>query len=104
MRKQCSQPISYAAINSQKQQIVPAVKLPAQSRTQSLFMGFGGERRLGARLRRAGLMGADEGKIPPRASTSNQPQGAEDMCLSLEHQNLSKTSEKMGYFDNKGLN
>ena len=29
-------------------------------------------------------------------------QGPEEMCLSLEHvelQNLSKTSEKMGYFD-----
>ena len=27
------------------------------------------------------------------------PQGPEEMCLSLEHQNSSKTSEKMGYFD-----
>ena len=26
-------------------------------------------------------------------------QGPEEMCLPLEHQNLSKTSEKMGYFD-----
>ena len=26
-------------------------------------------------------------------------QGPEEMCLSLKHQNLSKTSEKMGYFD-----
>ena len=26
-------------------------------------------------------------------------QGPEDMCLSLEHQNPSKTSEKRGYFD-----
>ena len=26
-------------------------------------------------------------------------QGPEEMCLSLEHQNQSKTSEKMGYFD-----
>ena len=26
-------------------------------------------------------------------------QGPEQMCLSLEHQNPSKTSEKMGYFD-----
>ena len=35
-----------------------------QTRTQSLFMCFGGERRLGVRLRRAqGLMGRDEGKI-----------------------------------------
>ena len=28
-----------------------------------------------------------------------QTQGPEEMCLSLEHQNPSKTSEKMGYFD-----
>ena len=35
-----------------------------QTRTQSLFMCFGGERRLGVRLRRArGLMERDEGKI-----------------------------------------
>ena len=27
------------------------------------------------------------------------PQGREEMCLSLEHQNPLKTSEKMGYFD-----
>ena len=27
------------------------------------------------------------------------PQGPEEMCLSLEHQNPSKTSEKTGYFD-----
>ena len=27
-----------------------------------------------------------------------KPQGPEEMCLSLEHQNPSKTSEKMGYF------
>ena len=26
-------------------------------------------------------------------------QGPEEMCLSLEHQNPSKTSEKMDYFD-----
>ena len=26
-------------------------------------------------------------------------QGPEEMCLSLEHQNPSKTSDKMGYFD-----
>ena len=26
-------------------------------------------------------------------------QGPEEMCLSLEHQNPSQTSEKMGYFD-----
>ena len=29
----------------------------------------------------------------------HQTQGPEEMCLSLEHQNPSKTSEKMGYFD-----
>ena len=28
-----------------------------------------------------------------------EPQGPEEMCLSLERQNPSKTSEKMGYFD-----
>ena len=28
-----------------------------------------------------------------------QAQGPLEMCLSLEHQNLSKPSEKMGYFD-----
>ena len=27
------------------------------------------------------------------------PQGPEEICLSLEHQNPSKISEKMGYFD-----
>ena len=27
------------------------------------------------------------------------PQGPEEICLSLEHPNPSKTSEKMGYFD-----
>ena len=42
-----------------------------QTRTQSLFICFGGERRLGVGLRRAwGLMGRDEVKIDPaRAST-----------------------------------
>ena len=29
----------------------------------------------------------------------SEPQGPEEMCLSLEHQNPSKTSEIMGYFD-----
>ena len=29
----------------------------------------------------------------------HQTQGPEEMCLSSEHQNPSKTSEKMGYFD-----
>ena len=27
------------------------------------------------------------------------PQGPEEICLSLEHQSPSKTSDKMGYFD-----
>ena len=31
--------------------------------------------------------------------TKKPSQGPEEMCLSLEHQNPSKTSEKMGYFD-----
>ena len=45
-----------------------------QTRTQSLFMCFGGERRLGVRLRRAwGLMGRDEVKIDP-ALTPRAPQ------------------------------
>ena len=30
---------------------------------------------------------------------NSMAQGPEEMCLSLEHQNPSKTSEKMGYFD-----
>ena len=30
---------------------------------------------------------------------SPQAQGPEKMCLSLEHQNPSYTSEKVGYFD-----
>ena len=30
---------------------------------------------------------------------SYRSQGPEEMCLWLEHQNSSKTSEKMGYFD-----
>ena len=29
----------------------------------------------------------------------NSPVGPQEMCLSLEHENPSKTSEKMGYFD-----
>ena len=36
--------------------------------------------------------------LPDRYSGS-WSQGPEEMCLSLEHQNPSKTSEKMGYFD-----
>ena len=36
----------------------------SQTQTQSQFMCFGGERRLGVRLRHArGLMGRDKGKI-----------------------------------------
>ena len=31
--------------------------------------------------------------------TTYKPQGPEEICLSLEHQNPSKTSEIMGYFD-----
>ena len=30
---------------------------------------------------------------------STPTQGPEEICLSLEHQSPSKTSEKMGYFD-----
>ena len=32
-------------------------------------------------------------------SSDTLSQGPEEMCLSLEHQNPSKTSEQMGYFD-----
>ena len=36
----------------------------------------------------------------PTLKLSQSPaQGPEEMCLSLEHQNPSKTSEKMGYFN-----
>ena len=31
-----------------------------------------------------------------------KPQGPEEMCLSLEHESPSKTSEKMGYKIRKG--
>ena len=36
---------------------------------------------------------------PLRCRCVVEPQGPEEMCLSLEHQNPWKTSEKMGYFD-----
>ena len=40
------------------------IKRVEQTRSQSLFMCFWGERKLGVRLRRArGVMGRDEGKI-----------------------------------------
>ena len=40
------------------------IKGVEQTRSQSLFMCFWGERKLGVRLRRArGVMGRDEGKI-----------------------------------------
>ena len=34
-----------------------------------------------------------------RTHKRDTAQGKEEMCLSLEDQNPSKTSEKMGYFD-----
>ena len=34
-----------------------------------------------------------------KSNIVSDAQGPEEMCLSLEHQNPSKTSEKMGYFD-----
>ena len=34
-----------------------------------------------------------------RKFEADRPQGPEEMCLSLDHQNPLKTSEKMGYFD-----
>ena len=36
---------------------------------------------------------------PSKQTTYYSAQGPEEMCLSLEHQNPSKTSEKMGYFN-----
>ena len=38
-------------------------------------------------------------KMPQALSFPALSQGLEEMCLSLEHQNPSKTIEKMGYFD-----
>ena len=49
---------------------------------------------VGVRLDDSALLGSEECRLA-LAST----QGPEEMCLSLEHQNPSKTSEKMGYFD-----
>jgi len=37
--------------------------------------------------------------MTPARNFDEGAQGPEEMCLSLEHQNPSKTSEKMGYFD-----
>ena len=37
--------------------------------------------------------------VMPEFAHRNLTQGPEEMCLLLEHQNPSKTSEKMGYFD-----
>ena len=37
--------------------------------------------------------------ILERSQVQIRSQGPEEMCLSLEHHNPSKTSEKMGYFD-----
>ena len=34
-----------------------------------------------------------------KSNIVSDAQGPEEMCLSLEHQNPSKTSEKMVYFD-----
>ena len=34
-----------------------------------------------------------------QTNKKKKSQGSEEMCLSLEHQNPSKASEKMGYFD-----
>ena len=38
-------------------------------------------------------------KLHYRGMLPSDPQGPEEMCLSLEHQNPLKTSEKMCYFD-----
>ena len=42
---------------------------------------------------------ASHAHIAWQNSFSPSSQGPEEMCLSLEHQNPSKTSEIMGYFD-----
>ena len=49
---------------------------------------------VGVRLDDIALLGSEECGLA-LAST----QGPEEMCLSLEHQNPSKTYEKRGYFD-----
>ena len=49
---------------------------------------------VGVRLDDIALLGSEKCRLA-LAST----QGPEEMCLLLEHQNPSKTSEKMGYFD-----
>ena len=57
------------------------------TRTQSLFMCFGGERRVGVRLRRArGLMGRDEGKIATGRFRSNMA-AREESTLSRDVNN-----------------
>ena len=49
--------------------------------------------RIGCFVLRSSFSSASFSKLPETT------QGPEEMCLSLEHQNPSKTSEKMGYFD-----
>ena len=49
--------------------------------------------RFGCFVLRSSFSSASFSKLPETT------QGPEEMCLSLEHQNPSKTSEKMGYFD-----
>ena len=61
--------------------------------------------RFRSRVLRFRVLGASFSRIGCfvlRSSFSKLPeatQGPEEMCLSLEHQNPSKTSGKMGYFD-----
>ena len=58
-----------------------------KTRTQSLFMCFEGERRVGIRLRRArGLMGRDEGKIATGRCRSNMA-AREESTLSRDVNN-----------------
>ena len=49
--------------------------------------------RIGCFVLRSSFSSASFSKLPETT------QGPEEMCLSLEHQNPSKTSGKMGYFD-----
>ena len=86
--------------------LIPSgARCEAQSRcSQGLPRGSQGKRAplfainlsslVGVRLDDIALLGTEECRLA-LAST----QGPEEMCLSLEHQNPLKTSEKMGYFD-----
>ena len=54
---------------------------------------------MGERERTGAREGDTRGVMERVHGRPPKTQGPEEMCLSLEHQNPSKTSEKMGYFD-----